>query len=211
MLGAEKGLEQKSLQNDGISIIISTLLSCSLCLSRSLQTRLTALKNSSTVKISLTELCSLILLTIVTAACYLTVCAAQQQAQHHSCVPLSAKICHTWMYGKKHLDSYNLQHYRNLSMAPLDVTYEDRHSSVHKHPDGSAFLQKHRFSGRASRRKSFFKNLPPCIIQGLAAVVGLLRCHGLFTEPLLNPLTMNGGATRLIYKELHRNMNSFIS
>lgn len=115
----------------------------------------------------------------------------------------------------KHLDSYNLQHYRYFGVTPLDVTFEDRHSSFHKHPDGSRFLQKHRFSGPSSRRKSFFKNLPPCIIHGLAAAVGLLQCHGLFTEPLLNPLTMNGGATGLIYKEQEnkeiRKINSFIS
>lgn len=59
-------------------------------------------------------------------------------------------------------------------------------------------------------RKSFL-NIPPCIIHGLAAAVGLLVCHGLFTEPLVNPLAVNSGVPRLIYKQLHRHMNPFIN
>lgn len=67
------------------------------------------------------------------------------------------------------------------------------------------------FSEASSKAEVIFLNLPPCIIHGLAAAVGLLLCHGLFTEPLVNPLAVNSGVPRTIYKQLHRHMNPFIT
>lgn len=75
----------------------------------------------------------------------------------------------------------------------------------------SDFLQKQSFSEASSKAEVIFLNLPPCIIHGLAAAVGLLLCHGLFTEPLVNPLAVNSGVPRLIYKQYHRHMNPFIT
>lgn len=86
--------------------------------------------------------------------------------------------------------------------------FERKYSS-----SGSAsdFLQKQSFSEASLKPEVIFLNLPPCIIHGLAAAVGLLLCHGLFTEPLVNPLAVNGAVPRLIYKQLHRHMNPFIT
>lgn len=53
-------------------------------------------------------------------------------------------------------------------------------------------------------------NLPQYIIHGVAAAVGLLMCHGLFTEVLMNPLAVKSRKPRLIYKQLHSHMNQFM-
>lgn len=41
-----------------------------------------------------------------------------------------------------------------------------------------------------------FLNLPGYIIHELTAAVGLIVCHGLFTEVLMNPLGMNIGKAK---------------
>lgn len=89
---------------------------------------------------------------------------------------------------------------------------EQKYFSSCKNLEGSAseFLQKQSFS-EASLKPEVIFEFTSCIIHRLAAAVGLLMCHGLFTEPLVNPLAVNGGVPRLIYKQLHRHMNPFIT
>lgn len=72
-------------------------------------------------------------------------------------------------------------------------------------------LPQRSFSEASLKAEVIFLNLPPCIIHGLAAAVGLLLCHGLFTEPLVNPLAGSGGVPRLIYKKHHMHMSPFIT
>ena len=58
---------------------------------------------------------------------------------------------------------------------------------------------------------SHFWIYPHALFMAWLLPLAPLVCHGLFTEPLVNPLAVNSGAPGLIYKQLHKHMKPFIN